>query len=121
MNVALWVVTAVLAAVYTGAGIMKMSKSKDQLVATPNMGWAEDFSSNAIKGIGTIEVLGAIGIVLPWLTGIAAILTPVAAVGLAVVQVGAAGTHLRRGEGSALPVNIILLIAAVFLAWGRFG
>ena len=121
MNLAVWIVSGVLAALYLMAGFTKLVKTKQDLVAEPRMSWAGDFTEGQVKGIGAVEVAGAIGLVLPWLTGIAPILTPIAAVGLALVQVGAAITHLRRGEGATVPVNLVLCALAVFVAVVRFG
>jgi uncharacterized membrane protein YphA (DoxX/SURF4 family) len=119
MNIALWIVQILLAVAFLGSGLMKLTQPKDKIAAS--MAWAADFSPTAIKLIGLVEVLGALGLVLPALTGIATILTPLAAVGLALVMVGAAITHARRGEGQMIVVNVVLLLLAVFVAWGRFG
>ena len=121
MNVAVWIVSAVLAALYVMAGFTKVAKSKDDLLAEPRMSWVGDFSPGQIKAIGAAEIAGALGLVVPWLTGIATILTPIAAVGLALMQVGAAITHGRRGEGATVPVNIVLCALAVFVAVVRYG
>ncbi|MDX3660183.1 DoxX family protein [Streptomyces sp. ID05-26A] len=119
MNIALWVVQGLLAAVYLASGLMKLVRSHEQIVAS-NGNWARDVSGTAVKGIGAVEVLGALGLVLPWLTGIAPVLTPIAAVGLVVVQVFAARAHLKLGETKSLPVNVVLLALAAFVAIGRF-
>lgn len=121
MNVVVWIVSGVLAALYLMAGFTKLAKTKQDLLAEPRMAWAGDFTSGQVKGIGAVEVAGALGLVLPWLTGVAPVLTPIAAVGLAVVQAGAAVTHLRRGEKATLPVNAVLFALAVFVAVVRFG
>jgi hypothetical protein len=121
MNLAVWIVSGVLAALYLMAGFTKLAKTKQDLMAEPRMAWAGDFTDGQVKGIGAVEVAGAVGLVLPWLTGIAPILTPIAAVGLALVQVGAAITHLRRGEGATVPINLVLCALAVFVAVVRFG
>ncbi|KAA0023807.1 DoxX family protein [Antrihabitans cavernicola] len=120
MNVVLWIIALLLAAVYLGAGIMKLVTPRPKLVENPNMAWAQDFSQNAIKGIGAVEVLGAAGLILPRLTGLAEVFTPLAALGLAAVQVGAIVVHYRRGETKNLPVNAVLLILALIVAFGRF-
>ena len=120
MDIALWVVSGILAVAYLAAGLNKVTKSKSALVANPNFAWTEDFSQGAIRGIGTAEVLGAVGLIVPELTGIAPILTPVAAVGLVLIQVGAIATHVRRKEFKVLPVNVVLLLLALFVAIGRF-
>ncbi|MFI9384319.1 DoxX family protein [Kutzneria sp. NPDC052558] len=120
MNIALWVVQALLALVYLGAGGMKVARPREQLVATGRFDWMKDTSDAGVKAVGAVEVLGALGLILPELTGIAPILTPIAAVGLVVVQVGAIRVHLTRGERQPLPANVILLLLAAFVAVGRF-
>jgi uncharacterized membrane protein YphA (DoxX/SURF4 family) len=95
MNLALWIIAVVLAAVFAGSGLMKQSVPKDKLV-TSGQGWAQDFSPARIRLIGLAEILGAIGLVLPAAVHIAPILVPLAAVGLALVMAGAAMVHARR-------------------------
>ena len=119
MNIALWIVQALLAVAFLGAGAMKLTQPKEKLVTS--LAWAESFSPTSIKLIGAAEILGALGLVLPALTGIAPVLTPLAAVGLAVVMLGAIVTHARRGETPMIAVNVVLLALALFVAWGRFG
>ena len=119
MNIALWVVQILLAVAFLGSGLMKLTQPKEKIATS--MAWAADFSPSTIKLIGLVEVLGALGLVLPAVTGIAPILTPLAAVGLALVMVGAAITHARRGESQMIVVNVVLLLLAAFVAWGRFG
>jgi uncharacterized membrane protein YphA (DoxX/SURF4 family) len=118
MGVALWVIQGLLAVAFLGAGAMKLSQPKEKLAQ--NMGWVEDFSQPAVRLIGAVEVLGAIGLVLPALTGILPWLTPLAALGLALTMVGAALTHLRRKEYGTIAVNAVLLVLAAFVAYGRF-
>jgi uncharacterized membrane protein YphA (DoxX/SURF4 family) len=120
MNLALWVVAIVLAAVFAGSGLMKQFVPKDKLV-TAGQGWAQDFNPTSIRLIGLAEILGAIGLVLPAAVHIAPILVPLAAVGLALVMVGAVVVHARRNETVNVAVNLVLIALAVFVAWGRFG
>src|SRR4051812_7990550 len=98
MNVFLWIVAGVLAAFFLAAGATKLSQSRRKLLANPNMKWVEDFSAGTIKLIGTAEVLGALGLILPGALDIAPVLVPLAATGLAVIMVGAIITHGRRKE-----------------------
>jgi hypothetical protein len=121
MDVAAWIVSAVLAALYLMAGFTKIAKSKQDLLAEPRVSWVADFSSGQVKAIGAAEIAGALGLVVPWLTGVALILTPVAAVGLALLQVGAAIVHGRRGEVATVPINLVLCALAVFVAAVRYG
>jgi uncharacterized membrane protein len=120
MNVALWIVAGLLALAFLAAGLMKLSTPKEKLAE--RMAWVNDYSAGQVKAIGAVEVLGAIGLILPAVTGIAPVLVPLAAAGLAIVMVLAAIMHLRRGDGAAAVVpNIVLFALAVFVAWGRFG
>src|SRR5882757_2586057 len=120
MNLVLWIVAIVLAAVFAGSGLMKQFVPKDKLV-TAGQGWAQDYSQTSIRLIGLAEILGAIGLVLPAAVHIAPILVPLAAIGLVLVMVGAAIVHTRRNEPMNVAVNLVLIALAVFVAWGRFG
>lgn len=121
MNIVLWVVAALLAAVFLAAGVLKLTQSKEKLAANPNMGWTDQFSPGVIKMIGLLELLAAIGLILPAALDIVPVLVPLAAVGLILVMIGAAATHVRRKENQAVVVNVVLLALAAFVAWGRFG
>lgn len=120
MNLTLWIVAGVLALAFAAAGTLKLTTARADLQAK-GMAWVEDFTDGQVKGIGALEALGAVGLVLPGLTRVAPVLVPVAAVGLALVMAGAVVTHLRRGEGpaAALPALVLGLLSA-FVAWGRF-
>ncbi|MCR1785539.1 DoxX family protein [Nocardioides carbamazepini] len=121
MNVVVWIATGLLAALFLMAGSMKVAKSKEQILADPRMGWAEDFSGGAIKLIGAVEVLGAIGLILPGAFDVATGLVPAAAIGLAITMVGAIIVHARRGETQSLVMNLVLLALSVFVAVERLG
>ena len=118
MGIALWAVQVLVAAAFLGAGATKLSQPKEKLVK--NMAWVEDFSQGTVRLIGALEVLGAIGVVLPALTGIVPWLTPLAALGLVLLMIGAALTHLRRTEYGNIAMNAVLLVLAAFVAYGRF-
>ncbi|MFN8078234.1 MAG: DoxX family protein [Kineosporiaceae bacterium] len=120
MNVFLWIVAGLLAVAFLGAGAMKLSQPKAKLSAS-GMPWVDDFSAGQVKTIGALEVLAAIGLIGPPLTGIAPVLAPLAAVGLVLTMIGAAVVHARRGETQGIVVNAVLLILAAVVAWGRFG
>ncbi|WP_305782531.1 DoxX family protein [Symbioplanes lichenis] len=120
MNVVLWVIAAVLAVAFLASGVMKVVQPKEKLIAS-GMGWAASFSSGAVKAIGALEILAAIGLILPAVTGIAPVLVPLAAVGLVLVMIGAIVVHARRGETPMAGANVVLLILAAIVAWGRFG
>ncbi|GEB94678.1 DoxX family protein [Microbacterium lacticum] len=115
MLIALWIVNIVLALLMLGAGFAKATSSKEKLAENPRMAWTEGFSPVAIRLIGIAEVLGALGLILPLATGIAPILTPIAAVGLAILMLGATVVHLRRKESvmPALPLTVLAIASAV--------
>jgi uncharacterized membrane protein YphA (DoxX/SURF4 family) len=119
MSIALWVAQGLLAVAFLAAGATKLRQPKVKL-AQNNMAWVEDFSQGAIRLISAAEVLGALGLVLPALTGVLPWLTPLAALGLALLMTGAAYTHLRRKEGSAVVPPTVLLLLAALVAVGRF-
>lgn len=118
MNTVLWIVQIILAVAFGVAGVLKSTRGR---ALEGQMPWVEDFSDRTVRFIGVMELLGAIGLVLPAATGIATWLTPLAATGLFVVQVLAVVTHLRRKEPQVVPVNVVLGLLAVFVAWQRFG
>lgn len=119
MNVFTWVVQIVLAVAFGAAGVAKLTQPRAKLA--PRMGWVDDYSDTSVKLIGAVELLAAIGVVLPAWTGIAPVLTPLAATGLAIVMVLAAVVHGRRREYDGVLVNAVLLALAVLVAWSRFG
>ena len=121
MNVFLWIVAGVLAAFFLLAGVTKLAQSHRKLLANPNMKWVEDFSPGTIKLIGTAEVLGAIGLILPGALDIAPVLVPLAATGVGVIMIGAIITHARRKEPLPIVINTVILILAALEAIFRFG
>ncbi len=118
MNVFLWIVQIVLAAAFVIAGVMKSTQPKEKLAT--KLPWVEDFGPGTVRLIGVAELLGGLGLILPAATGIAPILTPIAATGLAIIMVLAALTHIRRKEPSTVLFNLILFALAALVAWGRF-
>lgn len=110
MLVALWIINAVLALLFLAAGGVKLIRTREAL-AESGLPWATEFSSGAVKGIGLAEVLAAFGLILPLLTGIAPILTPLAAVGLVIVMIGAVVLHARRKESIVAQLGLGALAA----------
>ncbi|XVS62716.1 DoxX family protein [Actinosynnema sp. CA-299493] len=120
MNLALWIVTGVLAAAYVLGGGGKLVLSKQKIAATgPAAAWTEDWSAGAVKAIGAVEVLGGVGLVLPAVLGIAPVLAPSAAIGLMVVMVGATVVRVRRRELKLAVVDLVYLALLAFVVWGR--
>ena len=121
MDLALWITAGLLAAVFLFAGSTKLFLSREKLAEAPGGGWVLDFSAGFVKALGAVEILGAVGLVLPALLGIAPVLVPLAAVGLATIMVGAAIVTYRRHESTHVLVDLTYLAMAVFVAFGRFG
>jgi hypothetical protein len=120
MNLSLWIVAGLLAVVYLLSGAGKLIVPKEKLATAPGGGWVEDFSAGSVKAIGALEVLAAVGLVLPAAPGIAPVLVPLAAAGLVLIMVGAVITRLRRHEPKAMVADLAYLALAGFVAWGRF-
>ena len=99
---------------------MKLARNKQQLVDA-GMPWVADASPAFVKSIGVLEILAAIGLTVPALTGIAPVFVPLAAVGLVLVMLGAAALHARRKEIPNILIALVILAFAAFVAWGRFG
>jgi putative oxidoreductase len=118
MNIALWIVQGLLAAMYLMAGQLKAfqtAKAKEQ------MPWAKNRSDAFVRFVGISELLGALGLILPLVTGILPWLTVLAAIGLTLIQLLAIFTeHLPKKEYNVIPVNIVLLALAVFVIVGRW-
>lgn len=121
MNLSLWIVAGLLAVVYLAAGVGKLIVPKEKIAAiTPSARWVEDFSAGTVKAIGALEVLAAVGLVLPAATDIAPVLVPLAALGLVLIMGGAVITRLRRHETKPMVADLAYLALAGFVAWGRF-
>ena len=115
MEIAYWIVAALLGIVYLYSGGLKVVRSKEQLA--PMMGWVDTVPMWVVRCIGVVEIVGVAGLVLPPLTGVAPVLALVAAIGFAVLQVLAGGLHLSRGEVKEIGFNIALFALAVVAAW----
>lgn len=121
VSTVLWILQVLLAIAFLVSGAMKVITPREKMLANENMAWAEDFSDSTVKMIGALEVLAGIGLILPALLGIAPILPALAALGLVIVMLGAVVVHARRNEPRMIGVNVVLLVIAAVVAWGRFG
>lgn len=114
MEIAYWIVAGLLGVFYLYAGGKKAVQSKERLA--PMMGWVDTVPMRLVRVIGAVEILGAAGLVLPPLTGIVPGLAMAAAIGLAALQVMAAGLHLSRGEARETGLNAALVVLAAAAA-----
>ena len=118
MSIVLWILQFVLAIAFVLTGLVKVLQPYE--VLADRMAWVQDYSPGLVRGIGVLEILGGIGLVLPALLGVLPILTPLAAAGLAVIMALAVLHHLRSHERGQVLFTAALLILLVIVAWGRF-
>lgn len=117
LNIALWATQIILAAMFLMAGFMKSTSPIGKLHET--MPWSNDVPDALVRFIGISEFLGAVGLLLPAILKIKPILTPIAAIGLALIMLFATVFHIARGESEVITVNISIMLIALFIAWGR--
>jgi uncharacterized membrane protein YphA (DoxX/SURF4 family) len=120
METVLWIVQGLLAAIFIATGLTKLTQPRAKLAAGP-MRWAADVTDAQFRAIGALEVLGAVGLILPAALGVVPILTAFAAMGLVLTMVGAIAIHRRYGETDRLAVPIVVLALALVVAVERFG
>ena len=119
MNIVLWIAQGLVALVMIAAGSVKTFLPRERL--EKRMHWAATWPRARIKMLGLAEIAGGLGLVLPMAVGVAPILTPVAALCLAVLMIGAVQTHARARESFAPPLVLILLCFAIAVGRLRFG
>jgi DoxX-like family len=123
LNLALWIVAGTLAVVFLLSSSTKLFVAKEKLAGMGGAAsrWVEDVSPRALKAIGALEFLAAVGLIVPAALGIAPVVVPVAATGAVVLFAGAVTMRLRRGERATIIADLVYLAMAAFVAWGRFG
>jgi uncharacterized membrane protein YphA (DoxX/SURF4 family) len=119
MNTILWVLQIFLAVTFVYSGIMKSTQQREKLIHIGQTGVA-DLSYPLIRFIGIMEILGALGIILPQAVGVLPVLTPVTAIGFAVIMIFAANIHAKRKEFLSFSFNLFLLLVSAFVAMQRF-
>jgi hypothetical protein len=120
MALALWIIQVVLSLVFLAWGGAHIFRFED-LAASPRSGWVRAVGKANLRAIGVLEILGAIGLVLPAATGILPWLTPLAAAMLALLMVFASAFHARRpGEALNIVLTVVLGVLSLAVAWGRF-
>lgn len=121
MNLALWIAAGLLAAVALAGGISKTFVPKEKLAAHEGGQWTGDSSVGFVKTLGILELLAAVGLILPAVLDIAPVMVPVTAVCWVVLMIGAMITHGRYSQFKFVLLNAVYLALAAFVAWGRFG
>ncbi len=121
MNLALWIAAGLLAAVALAGGISKTFVPKAKLAAAHGGEWTAGASVGFVKTLGVLELLAAVGLILPAVVDIAPVMVPVTAVCWVLLMIGAMITHGRLGQPELVMLNSVYLALAAFIAWGRFG
>ncbi len=121
MNIALWIAAVLLAVVALVGGVSKTFVPKEKLAEAPGGGWTEHASVGFVKTLGVLELLAAVGLILPAVLDIAPVMVPVTASCWILLMIGAVITHLRNGEAKIIVLNLAYLVLAAYIAWGRFG
>lgn len=120
MNLALWIATGLLAAVALAGGVTKTFVPKEKLAEHNGAEWIRPVGAGFVKTLGVLELLAAVGLILPAVLDIAPVMVPVTAVCWVLLMVGAMITHGRLGQVKLVMLNSVYLALAAFIAWGRF-
>lgn len=121
MDLALWIAAGPLAAVAMAGGVTKTFMPKERLAAAHGGEWTAGAGAGFVKALGVLELLAAVGLVLPALVDVAPVMVPVTAVCWVLLMVGAMITHARLGQFGLVVLNLCYLAVAAFVAWGRSG
>jgi len=118
MNVFLWIIQLLLAAIFLTVGLAKAVVPMETLAKA--MTWVNEYSSKKVRAIGILESLGGFGLFFPGLYPISKLIIPFSATGLAVIMVLAAYSNLQRGDRNEFISNLALLGLSLFVAISRF-
>jgi hypothetical protein len=121
MNVALWISAGVLALVALLGGVTKTFVPLDKLSQHDGAAWTRSVRPAFVRTLGVLEILAAVGLVLPAVVDIAPVMVPITAACWVALMMGAMVTHGRLGQGKLVLVNVVYLALAVFVLVGRFG
>ena len=118
-NTVLWIVQALLGVTFLLSGASKFAMSADQMIEATKASGSVLLPIPFVRFIGACEILGGIGVVVPWLTGIRPRLTPLAAAGLVIIMIGATVLNLMSAIPAVAIATAILGLLAAFVAYGR--
>jgi hypothetical protein len=121
MDLTLWITTGLLAVVALAGGISKAFVPKEKLAEHNGGEWTQLASIGFVRSLGVLELLAAVGLILPAVLDIAPVMVPVTAVCWVLLMVGAMITHGRLGQFKFVMLNSVYFALAAFIAWGRFG
>lgn len=119
METFLWILQIALALLFAAAGLLKLTNSREALA--PKMRWVEGSTDVQVKVIGALELMAAVGLVLPAALGVLPQLTALAAVGVVFLMLGAVKANRDYDELERVPVNVVIALIALFVVLERFG
>lgn len=114
MNIALWIIQALLAALFLFAGVAKLGMTVEQMNQGP-----VQFPGVFYRFIAIVEILGGLGMILPGIFKIKTGLTPLAALGLVIIMIGATAISFKMSPSAAI-LPLITGVLAAFVAYGRW-
>jgi uncharacterized membrane protein YphA (DoxX/SURF4 family) len=118
MNTIIWIVQCITALMFAMAAITKLTQPKEKLAKS--LPWTNDFSLPMVRFIGTSELLGAIGLIVPLAANVLPVLTPIAATGLALIMILASVYHFPKKQYKEVMFNAALFILSAIIAYARF-
>ncbi|MEQ4206776.1 DoxX family protein [Actinopolymorpha sp. B17G11] len=121
MNTILWIAAGLLSLVALTGGFAKTFIPKERLARQEGGAWTRGASPAFVKTLGVLELLAAVGLILPALVDVAPVMVPVTAVCWVALMIGAMITHARLGQFKLVMLNVVYVVLAVFIAVGRFG
>ncbi|OIJ26761.1 DoxX family protein [Nocardioides luteus] len=121
MNIILWITAGLLALVALAGGITKTFVPLDKLAQHDGAAWTRGANPAFVRTLGILEILAAIGLILPAVLDIAPVMVPVTAACWIALMIGAMITHGRLGQAKLVLVNVVYLALATFIVVGRFG
>lgn len=117
LNILLWAAQLFVGVSFAVIAWIKLVTPIPELAAM--WPWTGQYPEAMVRGLGLIDLIGGLGIILPTLTRVRPNLTVTAAAGCALLQICAMTFHLSRGEAEATPVNAVFLVLSLFVFWGR--
>lgn len=118
LHIGLWVLQLLLALFFLMVGYSHALMPYDEIAQQAT--WMKDVPRALGRFIGYAEFAGGLGLIIPAATRLAPWLTPLAALGLAVIMILAIPFHVSKGEASVIWMHALIAAVAMTIAWGRW-
>jgi uncharacterized membrane protein YphA (DoxX/SURF4 family) len=120
MATVITVIQVVLGLAFAVGGVLKLTLPYATYTNSPGVAWSKEFKPEHLRLLGALEVSGGVGLLVPLFLHSLTMLTPFAAVGIALYMSGAMATHLRRSEYGNMVGNLLFFLGpALFVAYGK--